>query len=1027
MKHPLTKPFLILLAAVLLALPAFAGADKQKPAGERLAFTNTNPEVLGLLASEGWVGGVQVGADLFLDGGKDVYRFKGKAECAGLVEVSWGEAVLEAQITSSIFENKSRWTVQAVSTQGLGTARELFAVRGGEAHRIEVAWTGGVDDGGMASTFTQSFERMVACDQIVAIRIDGQSKAAVSGDLFQGVPSDMPRREAGDSLLGRESKLMAIEKFESLESNQTCETDNFDDNNLDGWSFSFIGDADQGGATAVGGKAQVTSDGTTFYHVDDNGGFLYRPITGDFRAQIKLTGFPGLPTNGSFRKTSFTVRTGLGPNDPRVTVQFIPKHPTYNRSAMQFDYRGTDGVEYELASTPLGVAVPNYLMIERRGTVFSGYYSTDGVSWVRPLGGAGNAVSIAPLPNTLLIGMMNASYSATSTITAEFDDFKACKPNVIQLPPVPPHGVCAPGTPIDILYLLDSTGSMTFPFAEGGVTKLDAARQAIAEMNDLIQANLPGSRAALVTFQGGFTPAYNLNNAVNVLSGLTTDFDAVDAAASAIDVTAINPDATTPIAIALDATYELFQSQGDPNHVPVTIFIGDGWPNIDSRGYGPGYYRFEEMQAISIGAYLPPGQVAWLGNFNGPIDTYDGEVLANAMQETLRLKQDIPNFMMFTLGVQSNATFRADLLGFMALYTGADFYAVDSAEELIMVLAGIYNGLDCGADIGDRVWNDVNADGVQDAGEAGLAGWTVTLLDEDGNEVASTTTDANGNYLFEHQYPGTYTVVVTPAAGYETTYDYDGVITANQATVTVVDDQVFLDADFGYQLCAGSIGNTVWNDANNNGMQDVGEAGIAGVTVQLYDAANQLVTSAVTDAAGSYSFTGLSSGTYTVKVVAATLPTGVVTPTWDRDGVGTADQATVVLGCNQNVTDADFGYMSKLSGWCPRTIGYWKNHTEMWPVTSLTIGGVTYNQTQLLAHLNSNSSDASRLLIKQLVGTMLNLAMGSDPSTIQNTVNAANTFLVSFPPGSNPKGSNRAYALSLKDALDKYNNDPACH
>ncbi len=71
-----------------------------------------------------------------------------------------------------------------------------------------------------------------------------------------------------------------------------------------------------------------------------------------------------------------------------------------------------------------------------------------------------------------------------------------------------------PGTPIDILYLLDSTGSMTFPFTGGTISKLDAARNAIADMNDLIEANLPGSRAALVTFQGGFTPAFNLNSAV---------------------------------------------------------------------------------------------------------------------------------------------------------------------------------------------------------------------------------------------------------------------------------------------------------------------------------------------------------------------------------------------------------------------------------------------------------------------------------------------------------------------------------
>ncbi len=191
----------------------------------------------------------------------------------------------------------------------------------------------------------------VGCDQVVHVDIDAL-ELQPGGDLFEGEPSPLPQRASGESLLGQESQSGAAATSSLVA--QICTTDDFNDLDLDGWTFSFIGDANQGGATQLLGRVQLTSDGTSFYHAPDNGGFLHRPVTGDFRAQIKLMGFP-VNTGGDFRKTSFTVRAGLGPDDPRVTVQFIPNHPTYLTSAMQFDYRDAAGVEHELASTPLGV------------------------------------------------------------------------------------------------------------------------------------------------------------------------------------------------------------------------------------------------------------------------------------------------------------------------------------------------------------------------------------------------------------------------------------------------------------------------------------------------------------------------------------------------------------------------------------------------------------------------------------------------------------------------------------------------
>ena len=198
--------------------------------------------------------------------------------------------------------------------------------------------------------------------------------------------------------------------------------------------------------------------------------------------------------------------------------------------------------------------------------------------------------------------------------------------------------------------------------------------------------------------------------------------------------------------------------------------------------------------------------------------------------------------------------------------------------------------------VGDRVWLDANANGVQDAGEAGINGVTVQLLDGANNVVATATTSGDGNYTFNNLAGGTYTVRVVASslpAGVAETYDLDGVASANQATFTLAAGANRTDVDFGYRY-TGSIGDRVWLDTNANGVQDAGEAGINGVTVQLLDGANNVVATDTTSGDGNYTFDNLAAGTYTVRIVTSSLPAGVA-ETYDLDGVASANQATFTL------------------------------------------------------------------------------------------------------------------------------------
>lgn len=135
---------------------------------------------------------------------------------------------------------------------------------------------------------------------------------------------------------------------------------------------------------------------------------------------------------------------------------------------------------------------------------------------------------------------------------------------------------------------------------------------------------------------------------------------------------------------------------------------------------------------------------------------------------------------------------KGDLAGLLPTqaYTGrgATQAAVTISDASVQ---GVDFGLVAPASIGDRVWDDKNANG-SDEGEPGIGGVTVILTDANGTEVARTTTDANGNYRFTGLIPGTYTVTIEVPDGYTAA--------TTSATVTVGEGEENLDVDFPLTL-----------------------------------------------------------------------------------------------------------------------------------------------------------------------------------------------------------------------------------
>ncbi|WP_292463735.1 SdrD B-like domain-containing protein [Methanolobus sp.] len=184
--------------------------------------------------------------------------------------------------------------------------------------------------------------------------------------------------------------------------------------------------------------------------------------------------------------------------------------------------------------------------------------------------------------------------------------------------------------------------------------------------------------------------------------------------------------------------------------------------------------------------------------------------------------------------------------------------------------------------IGDLVWNDLNGNGIQDAGEPGIKGVEVKLYKSTGgSSIATTTTNSNGYYKFAVNNNKDYKVKFILPSGYlfspidqgtDDKKDSDAGTNGLTSVIKIRNSKDNCTIDAGIYKPA-SVGNFVWEDKNNNGIQDVGEPAIEEVEVRLYKCDGEFVANTTTDSIGYYIFTGLAPGSYYMEFVK---PTGSV-------------------------------------------------------------------------------------------------------------------------------------------------------
>jgi len=173
-----------------------------------------------------------------------------------------------------------------------------------------------------------------------------------------------------------------------------------------------------------------------------------------------------------------------------------------------------------------------------------------------------------------------------------------------------------------------------------------------------------------------------------------------------------------------------------------------------------------------------------------------------------------------------------------------------------------------------RVHGDTDGDCDYDEGEPLIEGVVIQLLNSEGEVIALTTTDINGEYKFDELAPGTYSVrEITPAGYFDGGEKVGTGSSTNNGTVGGNDLLTLIEVNSGetlvnYDFCEllpGSIQGRVHGDTDGDCEYDEGEVLIEGVVIQLLNAEGEVIAQTTTDANGEYKFDELAPGTYSVR------------------------------------------------------------------------------------------------------------------------------------------------------------------
>jgi hypothetical protein len=170
-----------------------------------------------------------------------------------------------------------------------------------------------------------------------------------------------------------------------------------------------------GSYTFSGNVYTIQADGADIWAASDAFHYVYRQMSGDFQATIRVLSLQATNDNA---KAGIMVRQALDPNSPNVLIAAAPVASAWTNAGATFQWRATQNGTSSSSRTLTGPSLPMCIRLVRRGNTFTSYIFLNG-RWQQD----GTATTVT-MTDPVYVGLAVTSHVAGTLTTAKFD--RAC-------------------------------------------------------------------------------------------------------------------------------------------------------------------------------------------------------------------------------------------------------------------------------------------------------------------------------------------------------------------------------------------------------------------------------------------------------------------------------------------------------------------------------------------------------------------------------------------------------------------------